>query len=500
MDGIDGIEVKYNEKYGNGLYATRDFEKGEIVLSEKPFIVVHPLSSKRDRAFSCTFDIDLSVFSKFKTFFDASPEIQNAILNNFYLPPQDQLESAWSIIGSTYVDKIIKTCINRVEAWADIPEETFRKVFMIFTLNSHSFDFDGSAIFVFGSKMNHSCEANTFYQSIDGLGVHTAVKRISKGEQITTDYLGKDSILSRGARHRILQRAKLFTCECPRCTERMDVSRGLPCPNCNTCKNHRRMNGGYIYRYPILSTNENKASTAQNYWLCDMCNSRFEDNSPRLHGLFVRETELENQIIALEEKLNILPFIDHSQLIELYNACISHIGTRHWTYIIILKILILFDASNGIFQSKNAIIQNLDQILNWYEKYGFDTQRYLSVFVLRVANVLIHAGEYANGLYFLERVFEDFEYESTFVQDYKDASDLMAKCRSVLEQTSSLQDNVVSNQIHMDPLKILVNRNTIERGLLWFDDVKVIKKGSKASIILLLTNSTLWKIEVPGKS
>ncbi|GBB94086.1 hypothetical protein RclHR1_02290012 [Rhizophagus clarus] len=450
---MDGIEVRYDEKYGHGLYATRDFEKGEIVLSEKPLIVVHTLSTKRDRAFSCTFDVDLGVFSKFKTFFDASPEVQNAILNNFYLPPQDQFETAWSIIGSTYIDRIIKICIKRVEAWVNIPEETFRKVYMIFTLNSHSFDCDGSAIFAFGSKMNHSCEANTFYQSIDGqLGVHTAVKRILKGEQITTDYLGKDSILSKGARRKILQRTKLFTCECPRCTERMDVSRGLPCPNCNTSKSHRRMNGGYIYQYPILSTNENKAS---NYWLCDMCNSRFEENSPRLHGLFVREKDLENQIIALEEKLNIIPFVDHSHLIELYNACIAQLGTRHWTYIIILKFLILFDASNGKYQSKNAIIQNLDQVLNWYDKHGFDTPRYLSVFVLRVASVLIHAGEYAYGLHFLECVFEDFEYDNTFVQDYKDASDLMSKCRSVLEQASSLQDNVVSNQIHMDPLKIV---------------------------------------------
>ena len=108
------------------------------------------------------------------------------------------------------------------------------------------------------------------------------------------------------------------------------------------------------------------------------------------------------------------------------------------------------DASNGKIQSKNAIIQNLDQVLNWYEKYGFDIQRYLGVFVLRVATVLIHAGEYANGLYFLERVFEDFEYSDTFVQEYKDALDLMAKCRSVLEHTSSLQNNVVQNQIRIE--------------------------------------------------
>lgn len=217
------------------------------------------------------------------------------------------------------------------------------------------------------------------------------------------------------------------------------------------------MNGGYIYWHPILSTNENKASTAQNYWLCDMCNSRFEDNSSRLHGLFIREADLENQVIALEEKLNILPFVNHSELIDLYNACLTQLGTRHWTYIIVLKILIFFDASNGKLQSKNAIIQNLDQVLNWYEKFGFDIPRYLCVFVLRISNVLIHAGEYANGQFFLERVFEDFEYSDTFVQDYKDALDLMAKCRSALEQT---QDNVVANQIHMDqqncqPLKIV---------------------------------------------
>lgn len=451
---MDGIEVKYDEKYGHGLYATRDFKKGEIILSEQPLINTLE-SSKRDREFANELHIDLGVFSTFKTFFDASPEIQNVILSDFYLPPQDQLDSVWSKIGSKSVDETINTCINGVEAWKDIPKETFRKVFMVFTLNSHSFhssgsEVSGSAIFTFGSKLNHSCEANTFYQSIDGKhGVHTAIISISKGEQITTDYLGKDSIHSRGIRHKILQRTKLFTCECPRCTERMDVSRGLPCPNCSPIginKKRRSMSGGYIYWHPILSSNEKKASTAQNYWLCDMCNARFEDDNPRLHGLFVKEENLENQVITLEEKLNFLPFINRDQLMNLYNACLVHLGTRHWTYIIVLKILILFDASNGILQSKNAIIQNLDQILNWYERHGFDTPRYLGVFVLKVANVLIHAGEYANGLIFLERVFEDFEYGDTFDKEYKEALDLMAKCRSVLEHTSSIQNN----QIHIE--------------------------------------------------
>jgi len=84
----------------------------------------------------------------------------------------------------------------------------------------------------------------------------------------------------------------------------------------------------------------------------------------------------------------------------------------------------------------------------------------LGVFVLKVANVLIHIGEYDNGSLFLERVFEDFEYSETFVQEYKDALDLMAKCRSVLEHTSSLQNNVVTNPIHIEqqncqPLKIV---------------------------------------------
>ncbi|CAG8473080.1 3956_t:CDS:1 [Funneliformis caledonium] len=445
---VNGLEVRYEEKHGYGLFATRDFEKGEIILSETPLI--NTLSSKRDRTFACTFDVDLNVFSIFKTFFDASPEVQNVILNKFYLPPQDQFDSAWSSIGSANIDKIIKTCINRVEAWSDIPEDTFRKVFMIFTLNSQDFSSDGSdgsAIFVLGSKMNHSCEANTFYQSIDGQGIHTAVERISKGEQITTDYLGKDSILSKSVRHMILKRTKLFACECPRCTEGMDVSRGLPCPNCSGCiQNPRRMSGGYIYWYPMLSTT--KTSTAQSYWLCDMCNSRFEDNSPRLHNLFTREADLVQRVIALEEKLNNNPFISRSQLTDLYNTCLTQLGTRHWTYVIILKIIILFDASNGKLQSKNTIIEHLDQVLTWYERIDFDVPRYLGVFVLRVASVLIQAGEYAIGLFFLERVFDDFEYGDTFVQDYKFALDLMAKCRTAIAHTTYIKDNVVTNQIN----------------------------------------------------
>ncbi|CAG8550770.1 4741_t:CDS:2 [Racocetra fulgida] len=142
---MDGLEFGYHPKYGFALFATRDFQKGEILLSEKPLIVSQTLTSKRDKAFVYTYDIDLDVFSTFKAFFDSSIEIQNIILNNFYLPSTPELMDT-----------------------ADVNRDTFKRVFLVFTFNSHAFGSDNSpAIFAIGSKMNHSCEANTFYQSID---------------------------------------------------------------------------------------------------------------------------------------------------------------------------------------------------------------------------------------------------------------------------------------------------------------------------------------------
>ncbi|CAG8555942.1 5595_t:CDS:2 [Acaulospora morrowiae] len=426
---MEGLEFKLHPKYGLSMHATRDFEKGEVLFTEKPLLVAQTLTSKCDKAFTSTHDIDLKVFSIFKRFFDSSTEIQDTMLTNFYLPPTKQaLDKVWSIIGTPCVDKVINVCKEHVQAWSNIDEEVFRKVYLVFTLNSNPVDSDGSpAIFMTSSKMNHSCDANTFYQSIGGSrAVYTATKNILKGDQVTTNYLEKDTILPTSERRKLLQRTKLLLCDCPRCMECIDISRGLPCPNCSMIDYSFGGNtiGGYIYWNP-KSCN----------WSCDTCHSKFDNDSPRLHGLLVREHDLKQAVISLTEKLTNLQLVNRCQLLELYNACKSQLGIRHWTYILVLKMLILFDItqlSSGKSNLKSTLVQNLDYVLDWYEKGGFDAPRHLCMLILRVVNALICAEDYSNALHFLERVFREFPYARIFRQEYKEAVEMMKKCRSVL--------------------------------------------------------------------
>lgn len=35
MNFAHGIEIKFSEKHGRGLFATKDFKKGELILGEK---------------------------------------------------------------------------------------------------------------------------------------------------------------------------------------------------------------------------------------------------------------------------------------------------------------------------------------------------------------------------------------------------------------------------------------------------------------------------------
>ncbi|KAF0404148.1 SET domain-containing protein [Gigaspora margarita] len=431
---MDGLEFGYHPKYGLALFATRDFQKGEILLSEKPLIVSRTLTSKRDKAFAYTYDIDLEVFSTFKAFFDSSTEVQSHILNNFYLPStQESMDVAWSQVGSICLDRIIDVCQKHIQAWSNINRDIFKKVFLVFTFNSHAFGSDNSpAIFAIGSKMNHSCEANTFYQSIDNqVGIHTVAKEIRKGDQITTNYLGKDTIFSTGTRQKILQRTKLFQCDCPRCTEKLDISRGLPCPN--NCPID-----GYIYWHPSTPNDR------QSHWICDTCNSRIDDNNPYLNELLVKEKHIEQQIIALNERLSDIRFMNESQLLDLHNACLSQLGSRHWTYILVLKMMIIFDAtqlSEGKYHNKTSMIKSFDNVLNWYDKGEFDIPRYLVSFTLHVANVLFYIEDYYNSLRFLGKVFMNFPYNKTFLHEYKEAIDLMERCHKALDESVSNQEN-----------------------------------------------------------
>eukprot|EP01012_Entosiphon_sulcatum_P053813 TRINITY_DN7412_c0_g1_i2.p1 TRINITY_DN7412_c0_g1~~TRINITY_DN7412_c0_g1_i2.p1 ORF type:complete len:436 (-),score=70.72 TRINITY_DN7412_c0_g1_i2:87-1394(-) len=77
----------------------------------------------------------------------------------------------------------------------------------------------GRAVFLWGSKFNHSCVPNVRV-NIDGSGTATwvALRDVSVGEHLVVSYLGHRTVWPTNLRREHLYITKAFVCQCPRCT------------------------------------------------------------------------------------------------------------------------------------------------------------------------------------------------------------------------------------------------------------------------------------------
>ena len=95
-----------------------------------------------------------------------------------------------------------------------------------------------------GSRLNHSCDANTAYTSSpDGAhaaAVHVATRAIAEGKHLTSNYLGSETSVGTRTRQHVLRRKKLFSCRCSRCLG-PDLCSAVPCPGC-----HPRDSNGHL--------------------------------------------------------------------------------------------------------------------------------------------------------------------------------------------------------------------------------------------------------------
>lgn len=90
------------------------------------------------------------------------------------------------------------------------------------------------ALFLYASKVSHSCYPNTTYTSNtkDGKMEYKAVREISEGEMVTFPYIGNLWETPTHMRRKVLQDSKSFLCKCERCMS-PDWLRLIKCP-CNS--------------------------------------------------------------------------------------------------------------------------------------------------------------------------------------------------------------------------------------------------------------------------
>ena len=208
------FEAKMHATEGYNLHATRTIEAGDLILEELPLIRTTKAASHSDRTEQCL-----------KAFCTASSAIKASVLEMF--SPLGEIE-----LSDEIAMRLARVDVHARKGWARGEQlNVLKKAQLAFELNTHEID-GAEAIFELSAKINHSCDPNANYCISEGKLRHMAVRRISAGEAITSNYIGDHIIMDHSRRQRRLHTEKLFHCACSRCTK-PDLSRVVPCPGCH---------------------------------------------------------------------------------------------------------------------------------------------------------------------------------------------------------------------------------------------------------------------------
>jgi hypothetical protein len=244
VETAGGSQVMERPGLGRVVVASRDFAVGDIILRETPVLVWNGDDWKA-----------------FLESVDALPDGQkNGILDMFHPP----LESACC--------RLLRKTASHLTTAPYAMEKRFR-LMAIATANSHEYygrpsmeyhettSFLGSrqetksALFLYASKVAHSCHPNAAYSSKtpDGKMEYKCIRPILTGDMVTFSYQCDLFQTSTPSRREQLQSDRDFLCQCPRC-EQPDDARRLHCPNCTV--------GWALCSYD---------SEQNEMWICDGC-------------------------------------------------------------------------------------------------------------------------------------------------------------------------------------------------------------------------------------
>ncbi|EKX32226.1 hypothetical protein GUITHDRAFT_148776 [Guillardia theta CCMP2712] len=252
---LELVDVIHVEGMGNGVFARKHFSEGDVVMSERPSVVLELSYAKDELAkkvnnflrrsaceeakLSCAFQWTLWLCH----FFQLPEALRNRIETEVYSPREDD-GVAGVIQSETFSDAdkfshfLSDFCSSSFTALMDLPEleavldvdaARLKRLMLLYICNFHQYQ-GKAALFLKCCKLNHSCrDANTKYVvDCSGLALHVALRDISPGEQILTDYLQGIPFMSTHERRKKLLETKLFTCMCSACLSEDDL-RLLPC-------------------------------------------------------------------------------------------------------------------------------------------------------------------------------------------------------------------------------------------------------------------------------
>lgn len=215
----DGVKVidSGDEQLGRVTIATRDLEPGEVVLSEPPAIV---------------FDDSNGYFGLFNAFLNAPQETKDVIMEMHHTPIT---EENFATIFTDPRQQAITNEIRRYYASASfdraalLHERLARALVSVMDSNAHSYSTQGDdnnnedgpnsmALYVIGSKLEHSCAPNVSYRNTESGNLeYIAEASIQAGDRLSISYAPIVYEKPRDVRRHFLETNKGFECLCERC-------------------------------------------------------------------------------------------------------------------------------------------------------------------------------------------------------------------------------------------------------------------------------------------
>jgi hypothetical protein len=215
---VESSTSRTDDDLGRVVIATKDVSVGTTIIRERPVLVYkHEAWLEMVTAFVAL-----------------DEESKNGILDMFHPPPKLSIMTQANLVAGqlsldpTLVQKLILISNFNAHQYYGCDQERFREG------SSFSPSSAGkSALFLFGSKVAHSCNPNVTYSSrtSDGKLEYKVIRPINTGDMITFSYITELLETPTHIRRIRLVETKAFLCRCPRCMG-PDFSRAVSCSKC----------------------------------------------------------------------------------------------------------------------------------------------------------------------------------------------------------------------------------------------------------------------------
>lgn len=223
LEPTDLVTLGQNDEHGRVVLAAKSIKAGSKVIRESPVLVWQKNN-----------------WIEFLDNYQVLPDpLKMGVLDMYYFPLGcDILKPLWSVVSRSagvvgmnenLAMKLVSISMANSHEYYGSNDELYREVASFMPQHGT----EKCALFLYASKVSHSCYPNVTYTSKtnDGKMEYKAVREIKEGDMITFPYINNLWEDPTHLRRKKLQDSRSFLCKCSRCMG-PDYLRLMKCKNC----------------------------------------------------------------------------------------------------------------------------------------------------------------------------------------------------------------------------------------------------------------------------